>query len=452
MRKDVALDGLATHGNVAQFLGFRPGHGDRLVQTFNRIRGYPANYEFESPKAGIKALLKRSPEARVNIRSYHPDDPRGREFVYGLDTAEAALEAAERLVREGLFILVNETVDVTDGGVSGVVHGGIIEFAPDDTPRCVERPGVCSLPTAWGLSIFETIYGAKPPSVADGRLEFSIHPRPRGYRHGHVLTWEFEETPPPTDSARVTWPNRFSRLIGDKAFGLLIANEIGLSVPRTLVVGRRIAPFWFGAPTGSNECWIRTCPFEPQPGLYTTTKGWLDPFTLLQQEDSSGTVIASILRQDAVAAAYSGATIVGSEGALIIEGVRGEGDTFMLGEDVPTALPEHVLHDVRDVYDRGRDHLGPIRFEWVHDGEKVWVVQLHVGSTESSSQMLVPGDAAAWERFPAEKGLGGLRELLRNLAPDVGIVIEGEIGLTSHIADLIRKAQRPTKLVPKSAS
>ncbi|MCH3812478.1 hypothetical protein LZB82_09005, partial [Campylobacter jejuni] len=72
-----------------------------------------------------------SPEARVNIRSYHPEDPRSREFVYGLETVEAALEAAERLVRERLFILVNETVDVTDGGVSGVVHGGIIEFAPD---------------------------------------------------------------------------------------------------------------------------------------------------------------------------------------------------------------------------------------------------------------------------------------------------------------------------------
>jgi glutathione synthase/RimK-type ligase-like ATP-grasp enzyme len=55
------------------------------------------------------------------------------------------------------------------------------------------------------------------------------------------------------------WPNRFSSILGDKAYGLLMANLAGVPVPRTLVIGRRIAPFTFGDVTGSFEFWTRTC-------------------------------------------------------------------------------------------------------------------------------------------------------------------------------------------------
>ena len=71
-------------------------------------------------------------------------------------------------------------------------------------------------------------------------------------------------------------PNRFSRMIGDKAFGLLMADRLGVAVPRTLVIGRRVAPFEFGQATGSAEVWLRTCPYEPHPGLYTTMQGWTE--------------------------------------------------------------------------------------------------------------------------------------------------------------------------------
>lgn len=449
MRKDAALDGLAKHGNVAQFLSFRPGQAGELVATYSRVRGCSPNHSFASPREGIEVLLALSSEKRVNIRSFQPEDPRSREFIYGLRTVDAALEAAERLAREGLFVILNETVDVADGGVSGVIHGDIIEFAPDDTPRCVEKPGVCSLPVAWGLSILERVYGVVPEAPEHGRLEFSLHPRRRGYAHAHVLAWEFEEVPAPETLPRVSWPNRFSRLIGDKAFGLLMACELGLRVPRTHVVSRRIAPFEFGAATGSRECWIRTCPTEPQPGLYTTAKGWMDPFALLNQEDPSGGTIASVLRQDAVEASYSGAAIVGSNDELFIEGVRGEGSNFMLGDDPPMVLPERIRADVAAVYHSARKQLGPVRFEWVHDGDYVWVVQLHVGSTETSQMQLVPGDAARWVRFAADSGLTALRDILQDLPDDTGLIIEGEVGLTSHIADLVRKAMRPARIRPQ---
>lgn len=91
----------------------------------------------------------------MNVRSYLPDSPRSQEFVYGLTTVDDAVSALGRLAADGLFVIANETVDVTDGGVSGVAEGNVIEFAPDDTPRCVEKPGVASLPSKMALSIIE---------------------------------------------------------------------------------------------------------------------------------------------------------------------------------------------------------------------------------------------------------------------------------------------------------
>jgi len=447
VRKDEALDKLAERGNVAQFVAFRPEDGE-LVQTFSRVEGRPPNEPFSSVEEAICRLFERSPEAKINIRSYEPSDPRSREFFYGLNSPMEALAIARRLAGERLFVIVNETVNVTDGGVSGVIHGPVIEFAPDDTPRCVEKPGTASLPAQWGLSILRTVYGFAPDQSEAGRLEFSIHPLRRGYKKTHVLAWEFEESPALEVTPRLVWPNRFSRHIGDKAFGLLIAAEIGLPVPRTVVIGRRVAPFEFGEPTGGQETWIRTCPAEPQPGLFTTAKGWLDPFRLMQEEDPGSGAIASVLCQKGVSAKHSGAAIVDASGRLIIEGIAGEGNDFMLGLDRPEFLPESVVQDVQIHYRKAAEKLGPVRFEWVHDGTRLWIVQLHIGGTASSAGVIVPGEAADWEPFPVERGLVALRDFLRDLQPGRGVLLEGEVGLTSHIADLIRKAGRPARLKP----
>jgi hypothetical protein len=198
-----------------------------------------------------------------------------------------------------------------------------------------------------------------------------------------------------------------------------------------------------GVPT---EVWTRTCPIEPHPGLYTTVKGWTDPFALLQIEDPSDRVLASVLRQDAVAAGHSGAAIVGAEGQLTIEGRRGEGDKLMLGLQKPEQLPGHVADDVRAVHQRLSAALGPVRLEWVHDGMRVWVVQLNLGATASTGSTLVPGDAKTWVRFPVERGLVRLRDTLKALPVGAGIILVGEVGLTSHIADLVRKRGSPARL------
>ena len=233
LHKDEVLDGLARRGNVAQFVAFRPDGGGLPRQSFARIAGHEPNDLFLNSTMAVDALLASSGERKVNVRSYLPDEPRSREFVYGLETTEAAIGALRRLTAEGLHTIVNETIDVSDGGVSGVVQGETIEFAPDDTPRCVEKPGVASLPFNHGMQILRTVYGFTPELEArDGeRTEFSVHPRARGWRCGHTLLWEYEVGVDSAPTASSRWPNRFSRLIGDKAFGLLMADRMGVLCP-----------------------------------------------------------------------------------------------------------------------------------------------------------------------------------------------------------------------------
>ncbi|WP_395449656.1 hypothetical protein ACHMW7_07470 [Aminobacter sp. UC22_36] len=449
VRKDQSLDTLARTGNVAQFVSFAPHADGRLRQQYSRITGFAPNHDFGSLPAALNVLLSNSVDGTINLRSYSPDSPRSREFVYGLGRLEDAIASANRLAGEGLFIIANETVDINDGGVSGVIQGGVIEFAPDDTPRCVEKPGVVSLPLDWGIALLKTVYGFQPDidTPHDSRLEFSIHPKPRGWKRSHTLAWEYEKTDSSYPSPSFAWPNRFSRHIGDKAFGLLIADHLGLPVPKTTVFGRRVAPFTFGRPTGSLEVWTRTCPHDPEPGRYTTLKGWTDPFKLMSVEDSEHSAIASVLCQAAVPAVYSGAAIVTIDHELLVEGREGEGDGLMLGKDRPENLPSAVLSDVRKAYQSLSEELGPVRFEWVHDGQNVWIVQLHRGETQSSSTVLVPGDAEHWSSFSASDGLEALRAFLTDLPADAGVTINGDIGLTSHLADLIRKSQRPARLM-----
>ena len=154
--------------------------------------------------------------------------------------------------------------------------------------------------------------------------------------------WEYEASNTAPSNPALKWPNRFSRHIGDKTFGLLIAHIVGLPVPKTTCFARRVAPFSFGCDTGSHEVWTRTCPREQEPGRYTTVKGWTDPFKLLANEDSEGIAISSILCQSAVLGLFSGAAITDGRGRLVIEGTAGEGDHFMLGKRTPEWIPPTV--------------------------------------------------------------------------------------------------------------
>jgi hypothetical protein len=403
--KDVILDQLARHGNIAQFVSFDP------------------------------ALRQR--------------------FVYGINQVSAVVDQLQRFSAAGLYSIVNETVDIHDGGVSGVACGGVVEFAPDDTPRCVEKSGTAAVSRALAFDIFRTVYGFEPDLPKDPtlRVEFSLHPLRRGFRHQHSIVWEIESVPAShPESPMPRWPNRFSQVIGDKAFGLLVAACLGFDVPFTLVIPRRLAPFSFGE-GGLAEPWIRTAPAEQSPGRFTTRRGWLDPYRLLQQEDPEAAWIASVLHQRGVDARASGAAIAQSDGHVAIEGVHGFGDRFMVGDRAPEPLPQSVIHRVRETYERAAGLLGPVRFEWVDDGERIWIVQLHAGSSVSAGRVIVPGEARRFQRFDVGQGLEALRALVASVKDaGEGIVLVGFVGVTSHFGDILRRAGVPSRLEPPESS
>ncbi len=441
LRKDASLDFLAETMNVAQFVSFSPKNG-KPKQEFARIVGLSANESFRNVNEAIETLLRSSSNKSVNVRSFEPSNPQSREFIYGLKKVSDAVDAVNRLTSEGLNTIINETINVNDGGVSGVLMGNALEFSPDDTPRCVEKPGTVSLPRGWGRELLGTVYGF--PIGLDtshaSRLEFSIHPEPRGWRKSNILVWEYSNQTNVEMATNPVWPNNFSRMLGDKVFGLLVAHHIGLPIPLTTVINRRIAPFSFGRATQSGETWIRTAPNVQVPGKFTTNHGWLDPFELLELEDPQGITISSVISQQGVRQRFSGALIVGADGQLIIEGKRGEGETLMLGVSSPEQLPSEVIGDVEALFARAKASIGNVRFEWVHDGEQAWIVQMHSGATDSMQGYITTKEAKYWQTFDVDTGLEKLREALKTLPSDTGVVLSERVGLTSHFADVLRRA------------
>jgi hypothetical protein len=446
--KDSVLHGLADTANIAQFVSFDPAG----QQRYARIRGYEIDHSFDSIGKAAEALLRSS--GSVNVRSFEPDSAKSREFIYGLKHAAEVASAIARLAAQGLYTIVNETIDVNDGGVSGVALGNVVEFAPGDTPRCVEPKNiaehgmVASLGKDVALRLLETVYGFAPDLrryESTERVEFSLHPLRRGTLADHTIVWEKEEVGEFDNTSPIVWPNRFSQFIGDKAFGLLLADVLGLPIPSTTVFPRSLPPFAFGRKTGSAEVWIRTCPTEQEPGRYTTCRGWKDPFKLMSDEDPDGTRIASILAQEGVNALYSGSLIVERNGSLLIQGVEGYGDEFMLGRAIDD-LPGTVLEAVRDLYRQAANILGAVRFEWVYDGSAVWLVQLHQGATASLGNTIYPGEASVFHRFNVAEGIEALRALIAQTNADEGIVLVGKAGITSHLGDLLRKARIPSRI------
>lgn len=449
--KDAQLAALAEVHNVASFVSFTP------YEPVIRHAVLPGRrlYRGAGLDAAVERLLAMSSAGTVNVRTFRPRVTKGNPFHYGLTSADEVTRQVRAFATEGYHCIVNETIDIHDGGVSGVTLGGIAEFAPDDTPRAVESGDTARLPQPLAQHIISGVYGqgAKIPWDESRRLEFSLHPGPVGQRREPVIVWESEPTDPVVLSTYVSWPNRFSRLIGDKTYGLMIADGLGLPVPATTVIARRVAPFTFGKPTGSGEWWMRTAPASQAPGRFTTTRGWTDPFQVLAKEDPDGR-IAAVLAQEGVTAEYSGATMpTKAPDGHLIEGVSGAGDNFMLGSQNVNELPSEVIARVRTVLAQLEAKLGSgIRIEWAADAHAVWVLQLHRTHMRGAPGVFNPGTAEIWLPFDPTRGLEALSELIEEArSRGAGIEVTKSIGLTSHVGDLLRKAQVPGRLSPSVA-
>lgn len=445
-RKDAVLNRLAADFNVAQFVSFSPSIRGP-IQEFSRVNGRVANHVYPTVGEAVSDLLLSSNMSSLNVRSFTAASTQSMEFLYGLTEKEAIVQHLSRLSEQGAFTILNETINVSDGGLSGVAMGNLVELRPDATPRGVERPGFASLPLDWATTVIADIYGFDPKIKAakSGRLEFSVHPIRQGWLQQHTIYWEYEAQRHVSSPIDVSWPNDLSRMLGDKVYGLLIASAAGAAVPKTTVLNRRVAPFTFGTDNGCHERWLRTAPSEQQPGKYTTSFGWQDPFALLFSEDRDGNEIPSVISQQAVPALWSGAALTTSGGSMWVEGVAGTGDRFMLGEQKPEALPTEVKRSVEGAYTRLAEALGPIRLEWAYDGKLTWLLQLHKGASTSDGTQIVPGNPRHWVPFSTAAGLPALRDLLKDLPADAGIVIDRSVGLTSHFADVLRKAKVPSR-------
>jgi hypothetical protein len=444
--KDDRLWAMSEFHNVAQFVSFSPGDEPKIRYSRVRDREFAASDDIANVITVVVPLWGSS----VNVRSFLPGQEQGNPFYYGLVDRDAVEQTVRELASAGYYTIINETVNVADGGVSGVVHGNVVEFSPADTPRAVEKPGVVSIRRDWGLKLLEKVYGF-PVDFPHGpltRTEFSVHPKRVGFKRTHILVWETNDRfNPPTGAPIVTWPNNFSRFIGDKAFGLLLADVAGLQVPRSNVISRTIAPFIIGRTTGSAEYWLRTCPTEKRPGKFSTSFEWQDPFLLLAREDPEGDQLASVLVQEGVTPTHSGATAF-DQGEHIVQGVAGRGDKFMLGQAAPMELPDSVLHDVNNTVSEASDLLGiPVHIEWVHDGRRTWIVQINPERAAASHNVLMPGSPVrGWLSFDPNDGLDELANVVDQARRDgKGINVARPVGQTSHVGDIIRAAGVPAR-------
>jgi hypothetical protein len=441
--KDADLDHIAEQGfNVARFVSASSNGEVRFARLV------PGQDSRQHPFSTLVENLFAVGASAVNVRCFRPDTAQGNPFDYGIQNSASAIALATGHMAEGYFVIVNETIDVNDGGVSGVCEGGVWEFAPNATPRVVETGRVCRLPSALARRVIQSVYGSAPEldDSAGRRIEFSIHPVPVGYLKSRTLLWEISDSSARSLGGPVMWPNPFSRHLGDKTFGLVVADAIGISVPSTLAIPRNVPPFRFGTETGGSHTWTRTAPSSPKPGLFTTVKGWTDVFRLLANEDPEGTEIPCVLYQQGVEARHSGAAIPrDAPGQFLIEGVTGEGDRFMLGDVAPTPLPDAVISDVNAVLSRASQVLGPVRVEWVHDGQRAWVVQLHRATQTIEPGVFHPGiPENGWLVFTPADGLAALTDVIKQAKQQGrGVRVTGPVGLTSHVGDLIRRASVP---------
>lgn len=437
--KDQALFDLFNNNyNIAQFLSFNSLGDIRFSINKKTSKICADNYQL------IKNLIALSDDNFVNVRSYNPKSSQGCPFVYGVKNAEDVISIINARSNEGLYTIVNETIDINDGGVSGVSEGGVIEFAPKTTPRGVEELDVSSLPFELGKKIIETVYQTHLtiPEDKNERIEFSVHPENKGVLNTTSIVWERQATNREI-VPNIKWPNPFSRFIGDKAFGLIVAYYFNMAVPFTIVFPRNkyLPPFVFGF-GGTKKMWTRTCPAIQTPGKYTTVSKSVNPYQLMDEDDPNKNKIVSCLLQKGIEPLYSGAVITDSSGKMIIDGVKGYGDSFMQGHKVDV-LPDKIKNIVANEWKYLVSVLGHNRFEWVNDGTKTWILQLHIGKTNSIGNIIYPGKPEKWIEFKPSLGLKELTKLINKIGL-CGIKIIEPVGMTSHVADILRKNKIPS--------
>lgn len=450
MLKDDKLVWLAERGcNVGQFVSYGPD----LAQRHSVIREIQIGYTFSGIARSVATLLETGAPA-VNIRTYKPDSLKGNPFPKGLTDPHVVEKMVRGFAAQGFYTIVNENINIFDGGFSGVLHGDLMEVAPGATPRCVEEfdKGECMcLPREVGFSLILTVYHFHfhSPFTKASRVEFSVHPHRVGYLRDFIVFWEENEPDRILPAApKLSWPNRFSEAIGNKTYGLLMADLARMPVPFTMVTPRMIGQFAFGTPIHAGEPeWTRTSPRVHTPGKYPTIRGQADVYKLMHDWDPAGTEIPSVFKQHGIPAQYSGKASTDRAGNFVAEGCARHGDKYMVGTQAPEELPERVVRAVRFLYDRLADVFGDVQCEWVYDGVQAWCVQLTLGRTETLEDVIYPGRPKRWTKFVVQDNLANLYTLVDKVkGKNIGVTLIGDIGILSHFGELLSDAKIPSRL------
>jgi hypothetical protein len=89
----------------------------------------------------------------------------------------------------------------------------------------------------------------------------------------------------------------------------------------------------------------------------------------------------------------------------------------------------------------------------VFDDDEVWILQLHRGATTTEGDVIVPGDVTHFRRFNVAEGIEALRTtVMAAKSNGEGIVLVGNVGITSHFGDILRRSGVPSYIERPEAS
>jgi len=121
-------------------------------------------------------------------------------------------------------------------------------------------------------------------------------------------------------------------------------------------------------------------------------------------------------------------------------------------KQAPTDIPDAVTESVKQAHSVLISKIGSARAEWAFDGAEPWILQMQPEDALSEGMTIVAGNPEREVDFDVAEGLNGLRELVNLLADkSVGIRLKGSIGVTSHIADVLRRYRIPSRIVRSDA-
>ena len=78
-----------------------------------------------------------------------------------------------------------------------------------------------------------------------------------------------------------------------------------------------------------------------------------------------------------------------------------------------------------------------------------WLLQLQQEEPLSNERIVVQGEPTHFHKFFVRDGLEALRKILPQLKREGdGVVLVGDVGVTIHFGDILRRAEIPSRIQP----